>query len=43
MELETQVLISERLRYINSETAIRILDSSAELGRILNGLMNSLK
>jgi four helix bundle protein len=43
MELETQVLIAERLRYINSETANQILDSSAELGRILNGLMNSLK
>ena len=43
MELETQVLIAERLCYVSSETANRLLASSAEVGKILNGLINSLK
>ena len=43
MALETQVMIAERLRYVSSEAASQLLRSSAELGRILNGLINSLK
>jgi len=43
MELETQVLIAERLCYLSSEAANEVLRSSAELGRVLNGLLNSLK
>jgi four helix bundle protein len=43
MELETQVMIAERLRYISPELANGILDRSAEIGRILDGLLNSLK
>ncbi|MGA3316881.1 MAG: four helix bundle protein [Candidatus Korobacteraceae bacterium] len=42
MELETQIIIAERLCYVSSETASRLLCSSAELGKILNGLINSL-
>jgi four helix bundle protein len=43
MELETQITIAERLCYVSSETAGQVLCSSSELGRILNGLINSLK
>jgi four helix bundle protein len=43
MEVETQVLIAERLKYVSSEIAEDILTSTAELGRVLNGLVNSLK
>jgi four helix bundle protein len=43
MELETQVMIAERLSYVSSEQKASILSASAELGRILNGLLNSLK
>ena len=43
MELETQVMIAERLCYISAEQANPILSNSAELGRVLNGLLNSLK
>ncbi len=43
MELETQVMIAERLRYLSPESANHVLDRSAEVGRVLNGLINSLK
>jgi four helix bundle protein len=43
MEVETQVLLAARLNYIESDSAQSVLRDSAELGRILNGLMNSLK
>src|SRR5271165_2207069 len=42
MELETQVLIAERLCYVRPEPAREILLQAAELGRVLNGLLNSL-
>jgi four helix bundle protein len=42
MELETQMMIAERLLYVAPESANRILERSAEVGRILNGLINSL-
>jgi four helix bundle protein len=42
MELETQVTIAERLCYIDSDTASRMLCDAAEIGKILNGLINSL-
>ena len=42
MELETQIMIAERLCYISPETASQLLCSSAELGKILNGLINSV-
>ena len=43
MELETQVMIAERLHYLESEPVKTILRDSAELGRVLNGLINSLQ
>ena len=42
MELETQVMIAERLCYVTQDSAIGILGLSAEVGRLLHGLMNSL-
>lgn len=43
MELETQGMIAERLHYLEPELAKSILHDAAELGRVMNGLINSLK
>ncbi len=43
MELETQVLIAERLCYMPPDEASELLQSAAEVGKILNGLIASLK
>jgi len=43
LETETQILLSERLEYLGHETTEGLLKQSAEVGRILNGLLNSLK
>lgn len=43
MELETQVMIAERLHYVSPESDNRILERSAEVGRVLNGLISSLE
>ncbi len=43
MELETQIMIAERLRYVSPESAGQILQRSAEVGKILNGLIASLE
>ena len=43
MELETQLMIAERLRYVSTESTNQILGRSAEVGKVLNGLINSLK
>jgi four helix bundle protein len=42
LETETQILLSERLDYLDHKTAEALIAQSAELGRILNGLMKSL-
>jgi len=42
-ELETQVMIAERLCYISPEAASEILRNAAEVGKILNGLLHSLQ
>ena len=42
MELETQVLIAERLHYLTPDDAGHLLSHAAEVGRILNGLLKSL-
>jgi four helix bundle protein len=42
MELETQLLIAESLGYVEKEDLDRLLDSCAEVGRILNGLISSI-
>ena len=43
MEVETQVLIAERLNYVPSDDARQLLLGAAEVGKILNGLLNSLE
>ncbi len=41
-EVETQVLISERLRYINSNRSDELVEMTGEIARLISGLMNSL-
>ena len=43
METETQVLIAEMQKFITAEETALFLDKSAEVGRLVNGLTNSLK
>jgi four helix bundle protein len=42
LELETQVLIATRLRYLPPENCNNVIHKAGEVGRILNGLMSSL-
>jgi four helix bundle protein len=42
MEVETQILISQELGYLEHDQSEKLLSASAEVGRILNGLLNSL-
>src|SRR5438046_1369443 len=43
LELQTQVSIAENLGYFSPEQSNTLADRAAEIGRILNGLINSLK
>jgi len=43
MEVETQVVIAKRRGYFGSDLERRLLDCSAEVGRMLAGLTRSLK
>lgn len=43
LETETQILLSERLEYLDHETADGLLKQASEVGRILNGLLTSLE
>jgi four helix bundle protein len=42
-ELETQLTIAHQLAYINEMVINQLLDRLGEVGRILNGLLSSLK
>jgi four helix bundle protein len=42
MELETQITIADRLGYIDDSQEKSLLDSTAEVSRMLSGLRNSL-
>ena len=42
-EVETQVLIAERLTYIPKQVAAKLVEQTSEVGRLLSGLSNSLK
>jgi four helix bundle protein len=42
-ELETQVLIAQRRNYLSQQRADELLRRTSEVGRILNGLIASLK
>jgi four helix bundle protein len=41
-EVETQVIIAQRLKYLCDTEANVLLELAAEVGRLLNGLSNSL-
>lgn len=43
LELETQISISEMLNYLASEETNLLLGKCAEVGRLVNGLRNSLE
>jgi len=43
MEVETQVLIAQDLGYLDRTATEKLLEKTAELGRVLNGLLASLK
>jgi len=43
VEVETQVMIAQNLTYISPEHGKRILEKAAEVGKILNGLIGSIK
>ena len=43
VEIETQIMIAQDLAYLSAEEAERLLLKAAELGRILNGLIASIK
>ena len=42
MELETQITIAERLGYLKKEQEANLLESTAEVSRMLSGLKSSL-
>ena len=42
-ELETHLLIAQRLRYLDGATATILLAQTAEVGRILGGLMRGMR
>lgn len=42
-ELETQVLIAQRLSYVKDKEAASLLDVAAEVGRLITGLIRSMK
>jgi four helix bundle protein len=43
VEVETQLLIAKELKYLSSTSANELLSSTDELGRILNGLISSIR
>jgi four helix bundle protein len=43
LELETQILIAQHLEYVAQPDAANLLKNSAQLGRMLNSLIQSLK
>jgi len=42
-EVETQILISRDLGYLENQVSEKLLDATAEIGRMLNGLLAALK
>jgi len=43
VEVETQLIIAQNLKYVSSDHGQKLLDKAAELGRILNGPITSIK
>jgi four helix bundle protein len=42
-EVETQILIAKRLNYLNEAQTERLMNLAGEVGRLINGLSNSLE
>jgi four helix bundle protein len=42
-EVETQLLISNRLSYLPKEVVDQLLENTSEIGRLIDGLKRSLK
>lgn len=43
VEVETQIIIAEKLKYLDPEACRCFLEQTAEMGRILNGLIAFIK
>lgn len=43
LELETQILIAQRLEYMFEARAKSLIETAAELGRMLNGLIERIR
>jgi four helix bundle protein len=43
VEIETQLMLAENLEYLGSNQTRPLLDKTAELGKVLNGLIASIK
>ncbi len=43
VEVETQLVMAQNLKYITSERAEQLLSKAAELGKILNGLAHAIR
>lgn len=41
-ELETQLMIALRLKYVKQESVLAVMNLAGEVGRLINGLSNSL-
>jgi four helix bundle protein len=42
-EVKTQLMLSERIGYLNHETSQRLLAEASEVSRLLNGLLKALR
>ncbi len=42
-EVETQLLIAHRLKYMDQSTLQRLMQQASEVGRLLQGLMRSMR
>ena len=43
MEVETQLIIAQNLGYLGADHAQTLLNKTAEVGKILNGLVASIR
>lgn len=43
VEVETQLILAQRLGYVADEDARQLLDHCAEVGKILNGLISAIR
>jgi four helix bundle protein len=42
-ELETQLMLSERLEFLSASAVRNVLEEASEVGRVINGLANSIE